>query len=269
MTAVIQNFPSVKWEVDLNDPYHFDHPLDHVPGMALVGALLGLVRDSAAQDLGAAGHRLRLSVTFPAFCELTTPVHLRAVRAGTALTLLAEQAGRVVCAAELSLCRDPVVPPDEPVDVARRLPADPASVNRRRAENVLITGPSAHGDTRVVGLLPIRRPHPLASGPGEPHRPELLVDAARQFGTMICHLEHGRPPSTRFVILGIDADLPCRLRGPVHLRWSAVPAGRGRQRVTIEVLAGDPHGDPCGTVGFEYYAASPAGYRRLRGAVAA
>ncbi|MBB4912852.1 AfsA-related hotdog domain-containing protein [Actinophytocola algeriensis] len=96
--------------VRADDPYHFDHPLDHIPGMALIGGLLELVRRSGAADLDIPNRRLSLSLTFPSFCELDGPVVLQATRiptgeAGvdTSLSLLAEQGAEVVCEADLTL----------------------------------------------------------------------------------------------------------------------------------------------------------------------
>ncbi|GAB3451551.1 AfsA-related hotdog domain-containing protein [Actinophytocola sediminis] len=264
-------------EVAPEDRYHFDHPLDHVPGMALVGGLLELVRRSGAADLGRTGRRMTLEVTFPAFCELEEQVYLQAVcfppaesTAEVTLSLLAEQTDRVVCEADLSLSHDPHAAPRRagPATLTR-LPADPAAVNRRRPENVLVTGLETRGDRRLSLLVPVAATHLLAVEPGRPHLTELLIDAARQFLTMICHLEHGHPDSTRLIMFAINADLPCGLAGDVQLRWSVIPPGRGRQTLTAELVTGDPDGAPCGSVSFEYYAATPAGYRRLRGEVRA
>lgn len=102
---------------DPSHPFFFDHPLDHVPGIMLITALLDLVRSAAAQlDLVRSiaaqpdaappnttppstsppnttppdrrrpagrrgpiggGHRIRTSLWFPRFCELDEPTELR------------------------------------------------------------------------------------------------------------------------------------------------------------------------------------------------
>lgn len=149
------------------------------------------------------------------------------------------------------------------------LPADAAAVHRLRPENVLVTGMATRDDTRVVAVRPPRSGHALANRPGEPYRIEFLVDAARQFCTMTCHIEHERPADTIFVMTDISVDLPCGLGDEVFLRWPVAPPGRGRLRFSIDVVAGDPDGEACGSVGFEYRIASPAAYRRLRGEVRA
>ncbi len=264
---------SGRLQLAMDDPYHFDHSLDHVPGMALVGGLLDLVRDSGAADLERADLRMALSVRFPSFCELSRPVDLRAVRppsrepgVDTALTLVAQQDDRIVCEAVVTFRAMTSADALPAASGVTRLPADPDSVHRKRLVNVLVTGAAVHGDTRVVGLRSVPAGHALApTAPDAPHRAELLVDAARQFCTMMCHVEHHRPASTKFVMLGIEADLPCGLRSDVRLRWLVTPPGRGKLSFTAAILAGDLDGEPCGSVSFDYYAAPPAVYRRLRG----
>lgn len=53
----------VKW--DPYDPTIFDHPADHVPGMALIDAMLAVVPSPAS-----------LEISFPRFAELNAPVHM-------------------------------------------------------------------------------------------------------------------------------------------------------------------------------------------------
>jgi hypothetical protein len=257
-------------DVRLDDPYHFDHPLDHMPRMTLLGGLFELVRRSGAAALELAPRRAVFSALFPAFCELDGMVALQVARFPTrqaevesTLTLLAEQEDRAVCEAELTVRRSAAVRA-EGADT-HWSPADQTLVHRRRQENVFVTELTRRGDALVAGVVPAPPGHPLATEPGEPYRIEFLVDAVRQFGTMICRLEHGRPADTAVVVRSISADLPCGLRSAVYLRWSVTPPGRGRLYFTAEVVAGDPDGEACGSVELEYNVASPAVYRRVRG----
>lgn len=267
---------SGRLDVRMDDPYHFDHPLDHVPGMALLEGLLELVRRSGAADLELATRRAELAITFPAFCELDGPIMLQVVRypngepgVEAALTLLAEQDERVVCEADLTIRLAPAITAARGGDGPRWLTADPALVHRHRRENVFVTGMATRGDTRVVGVRPAAAGHALAMEPGQPYRAEFLVDAARQFLTMICHVEHDRPADTVFVLSGVTANLPCGLQADTYLRWSVAPPGRGRLRLSAELVAGDPDGERCGLVEFDYFAVAPAVYGRLRGDVRA
>lgn len=81
-------------QVDLDDPYHFDHPLDHVPGMALLGGLLDLVRRSGAANVELAGDRTVLSIAFPAFRELDGTVGLQVTLTGDSVSMRAESGNR-------------------------------------------------------------------------------------------------------------------------------------------------------------------------------
>ncbi|UVS79711.1 AfsA-related hotdog domain-containing protein [Actinokineospora sp. UTMC 2448] len=238
------------------DPYFYDHPLDHVPVMALVCALFDLARLTRPDDDPA---RLALRMEFPSFCEPNADVAL--VHSGTAL--LAEQDGEVVCSGELNRTALPLhtVRPAPPS--LRRLPADPVLVHRCDLENVLVTGMADTGDGRVVAFREPAPGHRLGVAPDAPARPEALLDAARQFATMLCHTEFRRPEDTRLVLLGLEADLVVGVPGGVHLRWSRTRPPRGRSRVEFTVTTSD--GAALGRIGLDCFAASPAAYRRMRG----
>ncbi|MGQ0838963.1 hypothetical protein [Actinokineospora sp.] len=246
------------------DPYFFDHPLDHLPGMALVCGLLDLVRGA---DLGRPerpGARMTLSLEFPSFCELGAPVALEAVRRNeSGATLRASQAGQPVCEGTVDFRPTATRPArGAPPTTPRR--ADATQVNRRRQENVLIAQPVIGAE---VSSVEIRRPapgHRLATAPGAPPRAETLLDAARQFGTLVCHLEFGRAPDTTLVLLGVDLDVVCGLTGGIRLTRARTEVPRSRHRSGFDILA---DGEPAGRVDFDYFAAKPAVYRRMRGEV--
>ena len=261
--------------LDPDDPYFFDHALDHVPGMALVGGLLDLLRTCGASDPECSDLQMTLSLELSSFSELDRPVLLEAVQhsvdgapgsfADSKIAFQAQQCGRVVCEGDATF-RTSTSPTraQRPIRPWSPLQIDQTLVHRQRPENVLITSVMATDRARTAA---VRRPaahHRLAADPGQPLRAELLIDAARQFATLISHAEHGAPADTQFVLLGVQAELPCGPCGDVHLRWTPTPAPRGRSRMTIDVITDDPDGEPCGTVSLDYYAATPAVYRRLR-----
>jgi hypothetical protein len=230
-----------------HDPYFFDHPLDHLPGMALVCGLLDLLRATDTGHLGRPGHRLRLSLDLSTFCEPDQPVHLAAVPDGERVAVHAHQGGRLVCAGWCEFHQGPFQAAEPLEPAAREL------VHRHRPENVLISAPA-----RTVAL---RRPpdsHRLA-----PPCPEAVIEAARQFTTMISHIEYAVPDDTRLILLAVEADLPCELTWDLRLRWACTAPPRGRSLMRFDVVAGDRL---RGSVGIGYYAASPAIYRRLRDA---
>jgi hypothetical protein len=265
-----------------DDRFFFDHPLDHVPAMALVSGLLALARSSGADEFGRAGLSLRLSLALPAFCELgamvqlttTAPVTTSARAQGGGGQEPASQVSMQACQEGVAVCDgDLEVHPVPPISAgAARLdtghlpqPVEKALVHRRRPENILIQDLVTDGQGCTVTVLPPPAGHLLATGPGQPMRPEVLIEAARQFGTLICHAEHDVPLDASFILLRIDGDIPCGLRRRVQLRWRRTPAPRGRRAaMELEIIVGDPDGEPCGRVAFDYFAASPALYQRLR-----
>ncbi|MFI9530380.1 AfsA-related hotdog domain-containing protein [Micromonospora rosaria] len=257
---------SATLDLDHDDPYLFDHPLDHVPGMALICGVFQLVRATGTPVEGI-DRRIRTTLRFPLFCELERTIRVAAADTGGpegALTVRAEQAGTAVCTGHVEF--GAVEAPAVRRPTARLLPAEtpaaePALVHRRLAQNVLISEMVPTGADQTVA---VRRPfagHPLASPPGEPDQVELVIDAARQYATMINHVAHHASPDLRFVLLDLDADLPGTVHGDVELSWTPIPPAKGRRSLVFDVLV---DGVRRGHVGFRYYAAPEAVYQRLR-----
>lgn len=258
---------TARLEMGPADRHFLDHPLDHVPGMALVTGLLDLLRAGGGGFLERDDRRIAMSFDFPSFCETGEPVELHA--AGTPagpVALAARQGERIVCGGQATLS------PARPAARSRPVwrpefdrPAEKALVHRHRAENVLVSSMAVLDGARVAA---VRRPaadHFLARQSGAPMRIETLIDAARQFVCMVFHGEHGKPFGTRFVLLGIELDLHCDLSSASLLRWSWTPPPRGRFRTEFDLLDGSLDGEPCGRISIEAMAMSRAGYERLRG----
>jgi hypothetical protein len=273
--ALVAGSWSATLTLNRNDRYFFDHPLDHVPGMALVTGLLDLVRASSTSDLDQDGLRIGLSLALPTFCELEPVTRLEATASagdspvaspdGT-VSVRAAQDGRLVCDGSVSIRRGRR-PAAGPADAgpSRFQPVGQALVHRQRRENVLIGDLVTDHQGCTVTVCRPPAGHVLAAHAGQAIRPEVLIDAARQLGTLICHQEHETPTDTQLVLLSVEADIPCGLRRRVYLRWRRTPASRGRRAaITLEVVEGDPDGEPCGRIAFDYFSATPATYRRLR-----
>ncbi|GAA4425612.1 hypothetical protein GCM10023148_28560 [Actinokineospora soli] len=248
-------------EVARDDPYFFDHPLDHMPGMALVCGLLDMVRRAGIGAPEAPGAWMSLSLEFPAFCELTAPVELEAVPLPGATALRVTQAGKVVC--EGSVAFREFVLRGRQGEYTPTAPADPVLVHRQRAENVLI-GTPVIAEVSSVDVLRPPAGHRLATGEGAPLRVETLIDATRQFGTLLCHEEFKRSADTTLVLLGLDVDVACGLTGEVRLSRRQTPTPRSRHKDGIDVFA---DGEVAGRVVFDYFSAKPGVYRRMRGEV--
>ncbi|WP_299963958.1 AfsA-related hotdog domain-containing protein [uncultured Roseobacter sp.] len=164
--------------VDRTHPFFFDHPLDHIPGLLL---LEGAVQ--AAQDVAAVPCFVEeIYARFVKFALFEAPVTLEVsqqqdgARHRVEVTLV--QSGRV--RARITVGLAPVCAPR--TTVAPRDDLRPCAgdlLNKRRAENVLITTPVIDGETVGAALLPISPDCLLADSESTVH-PLYLLEAFMQ-----------------------------------------------------------------------------------------
>lgn len=258
--------------VDESDPFYFDHPLDHVPGMLLFSGLLDLaVRADELRARGLRPDRVAAGLDFMRFCELgrATTLACRPVPGrNRAWTVTARQAGEHVCAGSIAFADAPSSGGAEPQAGARLVPA-PARraaaelVHRHRPENILVGEPVRRG--RGVVEAAVLDP-PADEGPRPPFRgPVEIVEAGRQFATMLEHEEHGKPMDTTLLWVSLRLDIPCRVDRavPLLLRWpiARVPGRRSRCAAT---LADASTGADLGSLTYEAYPVAPDEYARTR-----
>jgi hypothetical protein len=238
--------------------------------MYLLSGMLNTVRAIEPASPERSGRRLTMSAEFLHFCELGETIDLVSRQElehlpDTVISIQLRQRNRDVCTGRFGY--QPAISAEQArsnADPAFDEPAAAELVHRARPGNVMASRMVERNGDRLVA---IRRPaagHPLACGTRDAIRAEAVVDAARQFATMICHEVHRQPMDTQFVLLGIDGEWPCGLRFPSYLRWAPTRPGRGRPRVELDILAGDPGAKPAGRIAFDYFTASPAAYRRIR-----
>ncbi|MFF7453407.1 AfsA-related hotdog domain-containing protein [Kitasatospora sp. NPDC008115] len=259
--------------MDERDRCFFDHPLDHVPGMVLVAAVLDLLRARAPRQ--AADGRLWLSLTFDRMCELGPPVWLHSEPAasddGPAWRLLAVQDGVTVCRASAGLGggAGPTVPPAAarvvPPAAARErqaAPADPALVHRHLPENVMV-GEAVRTERAAVLVPP---PGHRLAGAGT-HTPAALIESARQLATMLGHTAHGRAADAQMLWLSLEADLPTGLPAavPLELWWEFTPP-RGARAVYRFAVVEAASGERFGRIEIGVHTLSRAGYLKRRAA---
>lgn len=256
--------------VDESDPFYFDHPLDHVPGMLLFSGLLELaVRGDERRARGRRPGRVVAGLDFTRFCELGrgTMLACRPVPGDNrAWTVAARQAGEEVCAGSIAFADDAPAARHgsrraKAVAASRRAPA--RLVHRHRPENVLVGEPVRRG--RCVVEAAVLDP-PADGSPRPPFRsPVEIVEAGRQFATMLEHEEHGRPMDAALLWVALRLDIPCRVDRdvPLLLRWpiASVPGRRSRCAAT---LADASTGADLGSLTYEAYAVGPEQYTRTR-----
>jgi 2-oxo-3-(phosphooxy)propyl 3-oxoalkanoate synthase len=264
--------PSAEWtarlHVDENDPLFFDHPLDHVPAMLLMEAVIRLAeRASTAAGPGTPGVRLPLTdlrLHFTRLCEKDPPAHLAAAPAegGRELShrVWVTQHGRPTCTGEVSLAM-PVRAVDR-LDVAPAADRPPraaaALVHKLHPESVLV-GPLARdgGGLRCAVLAPpagqMSRIHPAA----------LLVEPVRQFTTMMCHVTEGIPLGWQFLLTSLNVSFAAMPEPMARLHlWSREsPKGRRARRSLVEIRT---DAGTAGSVEFAFSLVPKSVYARLR-----
>jgi hypothetical protein len=92
-----------------------------------------------------------------------------------------------------------------------------------------------------------------------------IVEAGRQFATMLEHAEHGRPMDATLLWVALRMDIPYRVGRdvPLLLRW---PVARvpGRRSHCAATLADASTGADLGSLAYEAYAVDPEQYERTR-----
>jgi hypothetical protein len=289
--------------VHADDPFFFDHPLDHVPAMLLVEGVLLLAAAEAraiTQDTGGADGRgsadpaspiAGLHLEFQRFCEFGElpvariwEVHGRPqcwdvelLQGGRKITEGAvdwRAAGRGRSAATALL------------DGFPRTAASPVAaelVHCSRSENVLIGGMVQLGaDSYAVQLITPPPEHYLRRRHERTRPLSELMEGARQFGKLLGHQACGVQPGDQFIVRSVDIALnrPVTRAEDVVICCSGLPKARGRGAGTMTFRfvaagtapAGESRRGPAEVVGEARIAGhvlSPQAYQRLRRAAQA
>ena len=250
---------------DLDDPFFFDHPLDHVPGMLLVTGLLDLVVGAGAP----AGSRLTVALWFPRFCELGEEIELRACpsAAGT-WSVLATGGGEAVCLGTVGLRPGPPGPDPAAVPPRPARPVDGHLVHRQRPENILVGEVCAErDDRRRAAVLTSPRPdHLFTRRGGADRRPEELIEAARQATILRALTEYGWPADVRLSLNQLRADLPAAVpRGvPLALQWSPGPPPGVTARCKLDLVDAGADTRPLGRVVIDTQGWTEPEWRQVR-----
>lgn len=272
--------------VDESDPFFYDHPLDHVPGMLL---LEGMLRTAAHADRADADtrradncprgsygprHVAALELRLTRLCRPDPPARVEAAPvpgAGGAAryTVRVVQDGAEICGGTVLLGEASAgTGAGGPARLPRPRPgraADARLVHKRRPGAVLVGPLSRESDGFRADLLTEREEH--AAGV---HPTTLLVECARQFATMAGHLVAEVPLDWQFLLTTITVATPAPTTPApapaaerLHL-WSRYRATAGRSRaIEVEVRAAD-RSAALGTVGFGVTMLPRRSYERLR-----
>ncbi|MEV1287417.1 AfsA-related hotdog domain-containing protein [Micromonospora sp. NPDC049679] len=252
--------------VDQRDPFFFDHPLDHVPGMLMVCGMVELAR--ACVDTAPEG-RVEAAMTFRSMCELDpAPVlsldardtRRRKVRGYQDATVVADGWFEFTAADDLPEreCR---------VDASRWTKAPASLVHRARGENIMIGDPwQADGHVTAAVLQPPAG-HALDGRRPETHPVEGLVEAGRQFATWLPHRFGRWPLDAHMLWIGVTVELPSGLprSRPVALRWRVAPIAGNKAKLHLDLVPADGRGPVLGSLCYASKVLGPAEYARFRG----
>ncbi|GLW35654.1 AfsA-related hotdog domain-containing protein [Actinoplanes regularis] len=250
--------------VDQSDPFYFDHPLDHVPGMLLVCGMAELARTCADDDYDG---RVRAAMTFRNVCELD-PAPTLLLSGGTErgdVQIIQDSVTVADGWFEFSPAAD-VPGRDCRIEASRSVPASAALVHRARDENIMIGEPWHSGGYVNALVLPPPREHRLAGHRPGMHAAEHLLEAGRQFSTWLPHRIARWPLDACMLWIGVTADLPVRLPRSlaVALRWREAPITSAKAKFHLDLVPADGRGPALGSLRFASKTLSPAEYARFR-----
>ncbi|MEU7907070.1 AfsA-related hotdog domain-containing protein [Actinoplanes sp. NPDC049118] len=255
---------TARLRVDQGNPFYFDHPLDHVPGMLILCGAADLVR-AAADD--APEGRVRGAMTFRSICELE-PAPTLLLPGGERGRIEVTQDSETVADGWFEFsAADDVPARDYRIDPGRQVPADAALVHRARDENIMIGAPW-QGDGHVTALV-LAPPdgHTLAGRRPGAHAVDYLVEAGRQFSTWLPHRLARWPLDAHMLWIGVTVDLPVSLPRTlaVALRWRAAPISADKAKFHLDLIHADGRGPALGSLHFASKMLTPAEYARFRG----
>ncbi|MEU7580361.1 AfsA-related hotdog domain-containing protein [Streptomyces sp. NPDC041068] len=253
--------------VDKEDPFFFDHALDHVPGILVIAGLLDLIRTQSAEPRP--DGRIKVSLDFAKFCEpdddITVSVSPSA--AGTEEEPAWELAATVGTSTAVS---GTAVLHHKSAE--RFVPAAPEQrgeglaaaelAHRERPENALL-GAAWWADDRLFARA--QRPpvgHPLRTRPLVE-----LIESARQFVTLIGHAGYERPIGDKFILCALEVDIPLGLApGEVSMEWVRKPVDGRRYPLTARLFrsSGDDLDEEVGSARFDTMIVNPRQYQTIR-----
>jgi hypothetical protein len=285
------------WEaelsVDHDDPYFFDHPLDHVPAMLLVESALSLVAAAVAGTEGATPPRSfrRLRLGFHRFCEVDAASVVRVWPAGDESghwQVEFVQFGRTIAEGTVECWNGDTEVAAETVAADTALagqaapPVDAELVHRSRPENVLIGGfEQLDTDQYVARLIPPPRGHYLRRRGERVRSLGELIEGIRQFGTLLGHQARDVAIGRQFIVTAIDITMHRSVSRDeqVALRTQDLPdvrgTGAGSMTFTLHSLSepdasGAPvTGEVIGEARADGLVMAAQDYERLRAAVRA
>lgn len=220
--------------VDETDPYFFDHPLDHVPGILLVAAIEELVW-RVAEASGGEAWISSLALSFRRFCEKDRPIEIELTVGRDAAEGRVTQAGTEVGRFDVAWrAAPPVVGVTPSRDGEPRVAA--ATVHKRRPENVLVGPLTRLGESYVCKMHAPPAGHFLARSSPRFASALRLLEGGRQVVMCGAHDVMGLPVGAPMNLLKITLDLSAPVPADATLVGTLV---LGQHLALGEVTIGD------------------------------
>lgn len=248
--------------VDTQHPFFFDHPLDHLPGLLLVTAMVQLAWHCASQAAplrARALYNARLAARFTKWCVFEPDVHLHA-RGRDALPAIvdvtARQGGAQRCESQVRL--EPMHATLAPCDTPRAVaPCEQRLVNKHAVENVMIGTPDVSPERLRTSVLTPPPRHALAGPDVQALGTVYLLEAFMQTQRWLNKTaEQASGVRLRDTLCEVSIELhrPIARCEPVDIvrPLAAVTAGRGRRRHDGELRVRDETVGRCAIVTLGY-----------------
>ncbi len=219
--------------VNENHPYFFDHPLDHVPGILLLEAIVQLIELAMPDRLTELEiqkcYFKAVEIYFHRFCEKnhasTVQLSQEESKTGQAVyrgKIISQN--QVICEAGFTVALDSGegyhAPPSSVIPPA--LP-EKKLVHKHREENIL-THQMETPEPGIYRCRLIKPPagHLLAEGQEKYYPPVYLLETTRQFLMQIAHRAMDIPTQTPMNLLSFKTSLriPARRLANLHLLWN-------------------------------------------------
>jgi acyl transferase domain-containing protein/acyl carrier protein len=264
---------SARLIIDPDNPFFFDHPYDHAPGILLAeGALQAaqLVARSRCGLRAADEHARRFAISFARFVDLAAAATIEAVleSAGDGAARVRGrlvQGDSTVCEVVVELAGGSPVGADGGDRPAAGSIPDGPSVHKARPENIFVELVDA--ERRVCRLRAPPPGHCMADAHAGHPSPVYLLDAVRQASTLLGHSRQGLPREARLILISAEAEIDAPIARDAVLALVLVPPRFERLELggMIEARAELAVGDrPIGRLAFTSQIVDAPTYARLR-----
>jgi hypothetical protein len=252
--------------VDLSHPFFFDHPLDHVSGIQIICGVLDMVTKLSGEPLERDDRRLLVDLRFRGICDLTQPTRLDVTTDGDEYGVRVTQNDVVITEGEFRLVdgvRATPTPAGDRGNVVELCAQE--LVHRHRIENVVVGAPVEDDDGIVAPLVRPSGRHYLGRFGRGRYSARALIEASRQFFTVLLHRAADKPMGVTTFWMWLGADIPCSPTNDtaLHLRWQRVAHRGTRIKVGFDLAESDT-GTVVGRFDYHAVAVSTAAYQRFR-----